>query len=114
MPNVNSYVFRGDTWEPVGAPLHQLEPTVGESDQILTVGAISASFSTLAASTTHVMWTVNTAPIRARFTGSAPTATCGHFLDIGDQGVWSATMAACARFIRAASTDATVFITQLR
>ena len=92
-----------------------LTPNGTKADQRLTVDDTvgGVQFSAFDAATTHVFWTLETAQVRVTFDGSAPTTTNGHILNAGDSGVWNATLAAAAKFIRTGST-ATIHASQMR
>lgn len=116
MAEVASYVFRGGTWNVDGPEqIALLVPSSSTPDQTLTVSTTSASLAALAETTSYVYISVRDASIMVRFAGSAnePTSTCGHVLTASSNHLLSATLAACARFIRQTGTNGIVFATEL-
>jgi len=93
-----------------------LAPNGTQADQRLTVDATvgGVQFAALAAGTTHVFWSCEDAQCRVTFDGSAPLATNGHIISPLDSGVWSAALAAAARFIRTGGTSAVIHASQMR
>lgn len=93
-----------------------LEPNGTQADQRLTVDATlgGVQFAAFQAGTTHVFWSCEDAQCRVTFDGSAPLATNGHIINPLDSGVWSAALAAAARFIRTGGTSAIIHASQMR
>lgn len=93
----------------------ELAPNGTQADQRLTVDNTvgGVQFSSLHASTLYVFWTSEDAECRVTFDGSAPTTTNGHVIPAGSSGIWSATLAAAAKFIRTGSTSAVIHASQL-
>ena len=99
MSNVRNYVYRDSTWEPLAPNFHQFAPTA--SDQKLVVTTASTKFAAFESTVTHVWWQSmpTSSSVMARFSGSAPTATCGIQIQAGASGFWGVSLAACAIFI---------------
>ena len=111
MSNVRQYVYRETQWEPQRADFTMLCPSA--CDQKLIVSSTCVEFAEFDATVTHVMWTSSGGNFAVRFSGSAPSATCGHYFPGTGSALWSACMASCAVFIRIGSTDASIFATPL-
>lgn len=91
----------------------ELKPTRGAKDQLLTLDASTAqSLAALAEDTTHVLFTVESAAVRYRLDGTAPTASLGHYRAATASWVWNADTASVAKFI-STSGAATVRATEL-
>jgi len=109
MTTFRDFIFQGDGWQPLHPTgLQQLWAT--GSDQKLIVSTTSASLNTFGSCATHVYLQVLGADVRVRFSGcaAAPTSTCGILLAASSTHVWDKNLAACARFVRSAGTDASV------
>jgi hypothetical protein len=90
-------------------------PTQGESDARLTVDATTGGvqFAVWGMQVTHIFYTVETAQCRFTVDGSAPTATNGHVLEAGDNGIWPHAWFAGAKFIRTGGTSAVIHASPL-
>jgi|TARA_R110000868_G_C10729735_1_gene751500 hypothetical protein len=78
-------------------------------DQRLTVGASVVVFSTLFnAITDLIALDVQDADVMVTFDGSDPSSTNGHRLYEGSHYTWSRASAQAARFIRQATTSASI------
>jgi hypothetical protein len=84
----------------------------GEGDDVLTLTSTQVS-TPLNANTTHVMWTLDGADARFTLDGSAPTSTNGHWVSDKSSGIWHKNTAVAAKWIRAASTNAYLHITEV-
>jgi hypothetical protein len=103
MPNLNSFVQRSGAWEAEIAPLAQFPAS--SSDQKLVVSSTCTLFAAFPNSTQYVWWTASGGVFSVRFGTNAPSATCGMHMDPGEY-LWSSSMAACAKFIRVGTIDA--------
>ncbi len=94
---------------------NDLIPTPAVNDQSLTVDATAGGvqLSALNAATQYVFWTSDTADCRVTFDGSSPTASNGHYIPEGSSGIWSADLAADAKFIRTGTVSAVITATQM-
>lgn len=91
-----------------------LVPTLGATNQNLTVSSVATNLAALASATDAVLVTVDTADLWVTFDGTAPVAiTNGILMRAGTSGLWSARLAAAARFIRSGGTDAMVRCVEL-
>jgi hypothetical protein len=99
-----------------------LKPSGTVADRAVTVdntaGGVRmvATTSALAATTTHVFWTLETADARFTIDGSAPTTTNGHLVDASTgvkSGIWNRSMAEAAKWIRTGATSAVLSISEL-
>jgi hypothetical protein len=95
-----------------GAP-EAMRANSAATDQRLTVSNAVVQLSVLNAFTTQIFWTSEDAEIRVTFDGSNPTTTNGHIIAIGSSGIWSATLAGQAKFIRTGSTDGAIHATEM-
>jgi hypothetical protein len=111
MANVRNYRYQNTQWVPAAVDFTQMCPSA--SDQKLVVSSTCTRFEAFDPTVTHVMWHSDGGNFMVRFSGSAPSATCGHFFWGAGSGLWSACMASCAVFIRAGNTDASLFATPL-
>lgn len=59
-----------------------------------------------------VMLSVSGGDVRVRFDGTAPDAVTGHLIQNHSFMLWSAPMAAAARFVRAGTNDVTISVTE--
>tara|TARA_S200002703_G_scaffold156879_1_gene163455 strand:- start:170 stop:484 length:315 start_codon:yes stop_codon:yes gene_type:complete len=86
------------------------KPTVGVTDQSLTVADSAVPFGTAFNSLTrYVVLDVQTADVRVTYDGSDPVAgSNGHLLFAGRSYTWSKEAAANARFVREGSTSANI------
>lgn len=78
----------------------------------LTVSTTALDLSTVLATTdfekaTHVLVTVETAPVRVRTDGVAPTSSEGHLLNAGDDFRYAGQLSKL-QFIRSGGSDATL------
>jgi mevalonate kinase len=94
-------------------------PTVSNNasvaDQRLTVSSTAVSFATaFNASTNMVLVNVQTADVFVTYDGSDPTTTNGHKLVAGYEEFWSKARASAAKFIRSATTDASVHASEFQ
>jgi len=84
--------------------------------QTLTVDATAGGVqfgTTFHAATTHVLIDSESADIRYTIDATAPTATVGHRKFDGASWLWNVVTANAAKFIRTASTSATVTVSEL-
>ena len=84
----------------------------GDGDDIVKIASVQFS-TVLNANTTHVMWTLDGADARFTLDGSAPTSTNGHWVSDKSSGIWHRNTANAAKWIRAASTNAYLHITEV-
>ena len=85
------------------------KPTVGVSDQTLTVSTSVVQFGTAFNSLTrYIVLDVQGADVRVTYDDSAPTTSNGHILFAGRSYTWSKAAAQAAKFIRDGGTDATI------
>jgi hypothetical protein len=111
MSSVNTYNYRNLAWEAQQPNFWQMAPSA--SDYKLVISSTCIAMPALDTTVQQVWWTSSGGGFMARFGGNAPTATCGMYFTAGASGVWSATMCACADFIRQGGTDASMFIVPL-
>jgi len=86
-----------------------LNPESSELMQQTTVTGAASTLTSMTGSPTHVLVTVEGASCRIRFDGTDPTASVGHFFEVGASAVWSAQTYAAAKAIRTGAVDATIF-----
>jgi hypothetical protein len=85
------------------------KPTVGVSDQTLTVSTSVVQFGTAFNSLTrYIVLDVQGADVRVTYDDSAPTTSNGHILFAGRSYTWSKAAAQAAKFIRDGGTDAII------
>ena len=77
--------------------------------QDLTVADTAVPLAALPAGTTSVFVAFDTANVRVRFDGVAPTTSTGVQFQPGEKGTWNKAMAEAARFIREDGTSGHVF-----
>ena len=94
-----------------------IQPVAGVADRSVTVndtsGGVAMIVAALNANTTHVMWTLDGADARFTLDNSAPTSSNGHWVSDKSSGIWHRNTAAAAKWIRAASTDAYLHISEV-
>ena len=85
------------------------------ADQTLTVSSAAVDMIATALNdrTTHVFWTVDGADARFTFDGTDPSSTVGHYAVDKDSGIWQQDLATSAKWIRQASTDVNLHISEL-
>lgn len=89
------------------------KPNGTKADERLTVSSAVVSFSTTFDITTgYVVFDVQNADVMVTYDGSTPSATNGHRLYAGTNGVWSRQAAQAAKFIRFGSTDGIIHASQ--
>jgi hypothetical protein len=90
-------------------------PQSGVASRAVTAGATASNLivAALNVQTQGIYWTVTGANARVTFDGSTPTATNGHQIANGEEGIWSPILAASARIIRENGTDAVFYITEI-
>jgi hypothetical protein len=81
--------------------------------RIATESILVTGFSSLAPTTNMVMLDIQDGDVMCTVDGSEPTSTNGHKLAVGNYYMWSAAMAAQARFI-AVSTSGSIHASQLQ
>lgn len=88
------------------------KPTPGATDQRLlvdaTTGGVQLTSTSMSNATDTVVLDIQTADVMVTFDGSAPTSSNGHFLANGTSYTWSKAAAIAAKFIRQASTNASI------
>jgi hypothetical protein len=85
------------------------KPTVGVTDQTLTVSSSAVQFGTAFNKLTrYIVFDVQVADVRVTYDGSDPTTSNGHILFAGRSYTWSKQAAEAAKFIQDGSTDATI------
>jgi len=97
-------------------PTSALQPNSTQADQALTVDATAGGvqFAAFHADTTQVFWSSEAGQCRVTFDNSAPSATNGHIIEVGDSGIWSTALAAAAKFFRTTATSAVISASQLK
>lgn len=89
------------------------KPNGTKADERLTVSSAVVQFATTFDITTqYIPFDVQNADVMITYDGSTPSATNGHRLYAGTNGVWSRQTAQAAKFIRFGSTDGVVHASQ--
>lgn len=118
--NLHTYRHRGGAtssiFEPDQISVDELEPngTVAGQDLAVSGTAGGVQWAAFDEDTSHIFWQCQGAEVRVTFDGTAPTASHGLLLSVGDAGIWSTDLAEAAKFIRAGSSNAVLYCQEMR
>ena len=97
----------------VNGPM-QLMPNSTVAMRTVTISSTAANViaSALDGNTTHVWWTLTGGNLRVTTDGTNPTASVGHVIPTGSNGIWPYRFANAVKAIREGATDGVLTISQ--